>query len=85
MGLCVKTTVEIEDHLLKRSKTHALNEGVSLRALIEEGLRQVLARQGDQVKTRGGKRTLPVCSQGGGVRAGVNLNDSSELEDRMSL
>ena len=81
MGLCMKTTVEIDDNLLKRSKTRALNEGISLKALIEQGLRQVLARRGG---TGVKKQTLPVCSQGGGVHPGINLNDSSELEDRMS-
>ena len=83
MGLCMKTTVELDDDLLRRSKERALREGTSLKALIEEGLRQLLLR-----RRRGNRRRsevkLPVCSQGGGLQPGVDLNDSADLEDRMN-
>lgn len=42
LGL-VKTTVDIHDELLARAKRHARRTGRPLRAVIEEGLRQVLA------------------------------------------
>ena len=38
----MKTTVEISDDLLKRSKRAAREEGKSLRQLLEEGLRSAL-------------------------------------------
>ena len=38
----VKTTVEIDDALLKAAKKAAIDEGVTLRQLIEEGLRERL-------------------------------------------
>jgi hypothetical protein len=38
----VKTTIEISDALLARAKRHAQRTGRPLRALVEEGLRQVL-------------------------------------------
>lgn len=38
----MKTTVEISDALLARAKRHARAMGRPLRAVIEEGLRQVL-------------------------------------------
>jgi hypothetical protein len=38
----MKTTVEISDDLLKRSKRAAREDGKSLRQLIEEGLRSAL-------------------------------------------
>jgi hypothetical protein len=38
----MKTTVEIADSLLKRARKVAANEGSTLRALIEEGLRQIV-------------------------------------------
>ena len=39
----VKTTVDIQDELLARAKRHARQTGRPLRAVIEEGLRQVLS------------------------------------------
>ena len=39
----VKTTLDIHDELLARAKQHATNTGRPLRAVVEEGLRQVLA------------------------------------------
>ncbi len=39
----MKTTIEIQDELLARAKRHAKQTGRPLRAVVEEGLRQVLA------------------------------------------
>ncbi len=39
----MKTTIEIQDELLLRAKRHALRTGRPLRAVVEEGLRQVLS------------------------------------------
>ena len=39
----MKTTLEIQDELLLRAKRHARNTGRPLRAVVEEGLRQVLS------------------------------------------
>ena len=39
----MKTTIEIQDELLARAKRHAKLTGRPLRAVVEEGLRQVLA------------------------------------------
>ena len=39
----MKMTIEIHDELLARAKQHARATGRSLRAVIEDGLRQVLA------------------------------------------
>ena len=84
MGLCMKTTVELDDALLKMSKATAVKESTTLKALIEEGLRLILLRREQQASRQEKPITLPVCSQGGGVHSGVNLNDGSDLEDRMN-
>ena len=42
----VKTTLDIRDELLARAKRHARSTGRPLRAVVEEGLRQVLAAHG---------------------------------------
>ena len=38
----MKTTVEIQDQLLRQAKSKAKRGGTTLRALIEDGLRRVL-------------------------------------------
>lgn len=45
MVVCMKTTVHIADPLLAAAKKVAAEEGTTLRALIEEGLRRVLERR----------------------------------------
>lgn len=44
MVLCMKTTVVINDSLLRRAKNEAARRRSSVRSLIEEGLRRVLDR-----------------------------------------
>ena len=39
----MKTTIDVHDELLARAKRHARENGVSLRAVVEEGLRLVLS------------------------------------------
>lgn len=39
----MKTTIDIQDELLARAKRHARHTGRPLRAVVEEGLRLVLA------------------------------------------
>jgi hypothetical protein len=39
----MKTTIEISDDLLERSRKLARQEGLTLRALVEEGLRMAVA------------------------------------------
>ena len=55
----MKTTLDIADSLLARAKRHARRTGRPLRAVVEEGLRLVLAS--DQGRAR---YELPDCSVG---------------------
>ena len=79
----MKTTLDLNESLIVRCEELARDEGCSLEALIEEGLRHVLARRRVAGSETRKPKSLPVCSQGGGVLSGVNLNDSSELLDQM--
>ena len=48
----MKTTVDIQDELLARAKRHARRTGRPLRAVVEEGLRQVLSSAAPQPRYR---------------------------------
>lgn len=78
----MRTTVRLDDDLLKRAKLKAAAEGRTLTDLIEEGLRSVLARR-PGVGRR--DRVLPRTSKArGGLRPGVDLtkfSDYQEMED----
>jgi hypothetical protein len=49
----MKTTVEIDDELLKAAKKAAIDEGVTLRELVEDGLRHRLALHRANERVRG--------------------------------
>ncbi len=61
------------------AKREAERRGETVTALIQEGLRLVLA-QSHQLPSRE-RVALPVSKETGGVLPGVDLNDSAALED----
>lgn len=77
----MRTTIRLDDAFLARAKKEALRRGKTLTALIEEGLRMVMA-QGEQSVEREPVR-LPVSSAGGGTLPGVDLKDSARLLEIM--
>ena len=81
-----RTTVRLPDDLLRRAKHKAAAEGRSLTALLEEGLRRVLADR--PAFSRHAPVLPPVSAAKGGLRPGIDLNDSAalaETEDLVSL
>lgn len=76
----MRTTIRIDDQLLSEAKRLAAESGQTLTAVIEDALRQMLARQ-QQVAER-----LPVeliTVSGNGPQSGVDLDDSAALLDLM--
>lgn len=75
MGPNMKTTVELSAPLLKEAKATAAREGTTLRVLLEEGLRESLAR-----RRRGRRFRLRDTSVGGkGLRPGVDLTNWDQI------
>jgi hypothetical protein len=79
----MRTTVRLDENLLRQAKREASERGDTLTSLIEQGLRLVLARP--QVRHRRKRVKLPVSREGGGVAPGINLNSSAALLDRMEV
>ena len=76
----MRTTIRLHDRLLAEVKKFAAENGKTLTAVIEDALREVLARRKDR------KRLPPVrltTFAGHGLQPGVDLDDSAALLDRM--
>lgn len=77
----MRTTIRINDELLKRAKKQAADEGRTLTSLVEDGLALVLLKP----KTGRRKRVvLPVSKATGGILPGIDLNRSADLEEVMN-
>lgn len=77
----MRTTVRLSDDLLRRAKRKAAEKGRTLTSLIEDGLKIILAESPRPPRSR---VHLPISKASGGTLPGVDLNRSSELEDRMA-
>lgn len=73
----MKATVDIAESVLREAKMIAAREGVTLRSLVEEGLRRVIdARAGEQAYALPDMR----YGRGGGV-PGVDPDDWASIKD----
>jgi hypothetical protein len=77
----MRTTIRLDADLLRAAKSHAAATGRTLTALIEDALRETLARRRCERGTRPRikLRTVP----GSGTQPGVDLDDGSALLDLM--
>jgi hypothetical protein len=77
-----RTTVRLPKDLLKRAKRKAAAEGRTLTALVEEGLRLVVAGPRARAKRKGGP--IPVSKAAGGPMPGADIGRfcaSQEMDD----
>ncbi|MFU8798079.1 DUF2191 domain-containing protein [Methylotuvimicrobium buryatense] len=74
----MKTSIDIDDQLLLAAKHQAVQQGCSLKQIIENALRDFVAHQ---------EQPRPVIKLptfgGSGLKPGVNLADSRSLNDIM--
>jgi len=72
----MRTTIRLDDQLLKSAKQLAQESGKTLTALIEDALRQTLSRTRQQRK----RSPLKLTTVGGsGLQPGVDLQNSADL------
>jgi hypothetical protein len=77
----MRTTISIEDHLLRAAKQRALERGMTLGGLIEDALRVALSTAGAINDAE--RSSLPVSKRRGGTRPGVDVADGVRLRDEM--
>jgi hypothetical protein len=75
----MRTTINVSDELLRQVKRLAVECGTTITALVEEALREVVARK--RSKVVGSPVTLTTFGSGG-LQPGVDLDDSAGLLDR---
>ena len=79
MGSHMKTTIEISDALLADAKKTAARENTTLRRLVEQGLRQVIAQRKRRQRFRLRKATF----KGKGLSAEAKGGDWNRLRELM--
>ena len=78
MLLCMRTTLDISDELLRRAKKRATDEGTALRRVVEAALQIYLG-----TKARGRPYRLRWNTENGRLLPGVRLDDRDSLLDLM--
>lgn len=76
-----RTTVRLDEELLRAARKRAAETGRTLSSLIEDALREVLARKSPKIDTA--KFDPPVFRGGTGTLPGVDLSNTADLLDRM--
>jgi len=77
MLICMRTTIQMDPHLLKAAKKYAAEHRRTLTSVIEDAIREVLARsQAERPKIE-----LPISTRTGGAMPGVDLIKTSSLLD----
>ncbi|MGH9456662.1 MAG: type II toxin-antitoxin system VapB family antitoxin [Thermoanaerobaculia bacterium] len=74
----MRTTIRLDERLLREAKKVAAQSGRTLTSVIEEALRETLARQR---KAPGARPALP--RHRGRLQPGVDLDDAASLLDLM--
>jgi len=78
-----RTTVRLPKELLRRAKRKAADEGRTLTALIEDGLRLVVAE--DRKRAKRPRGPLPVSKATGGTRPGIDISNSAAIQEMDDL
>lgn len=77
----MRTTVRLDDGLLRAVKQYAASADRTVTSVLEEALRRLLA--GGEHRPARPRAVLPVSTVGGGLRPGVDLDDTAALAELM--
>lgn len=77
----MRTTVRLDDEILEEAKRYALERRMTLTAVFEEALREMIARRRKLASTPRSVE-LPTFA-GRGPRRGIDLHDSATLLEAM--
>ena len=77
----MRTTVRLPDDLLTEAKKRAVERGVSFTRLVEEALRETLAR--DRAREDEQETVQLTTVDGSGLQPGVDLDDTAALRELM--
>lgn len=75
----MRTTIRLEDHLLREAKAQAARAGRSLNDFIEQAVRAALYNEAPNHPVP----PLPLFRGGRGLRAGVDLDNNATLLELM--
>ncbi len=74
----MRTTIRLDDDLMRAVKRHALESGMTVTAVIAQSLRERLQRQRDRIANPPTPLSLVTTGEGG-LLPGVDLDDSARL------
>ena len=78
----MKATVNLNDHLYRRIKIRAAEDGVTVTSIFEIALSRYLAEVGGPPVEQPRQRfEIPVLEGSGGLIAGVDLNNGRQLQE----
>ena len=79
MLICMRTTLDINDEILRQAKKNAADENTSLKEIVERALREHLGKK-HKTKQRYKLRWHP---EAGRLQRGIDLDDRDSLLDTM--
>ncbi len=74
----MRTTINIDEHILTLAKREAANQKKSLGKVVEDALRTIFTS-----RTENSPKIFLVTADGAGVKAGIDLDDSRSLLEIM--
>ena len=78
----MRTTIRLDDDLMRAVKRHALESGTTVTAVIAQSLRERLQRYRDRSSNPPARLSLLTTGEGG-LQPGVDLDDSAALIELM--